>query len=383
MSTIPLSLYIHMPWCIKKCPYCDFNSHKKPSQLPEEDYIHSLINDLSFTIEQFSLKNRELTSIFIGGGTPSLFSAKAYETVLNVVANTFVLPSDIEITLEANPSASEASLFKTYRSLGINRLSIGIQSFQNTYLSTLGRVHSADEAMLALQCAKAADFQRINLDLMYGLPNQTVDDAMFDLEKAFSFDTTHVSWYQLTLEPNTLFYKTKPVLPSEIILDTIEERGYGLFDDYGFERYEVSAYAKNKHYSKHNLNYWTFGDYIGIGAGSHGKITNLNPFQITRTHKHRIPDAYMKQPALDNLNLTVKEDAIPFEFMLNATRLHQPIPFDYWLSRTPFSIATLARYLDLPIKRGLIVKQDNCFQVTALGRRFTNDLQALFLKSDD
>ena len=287
----PLSLYIHVPWCIRKCPYCDFNSHAATPVLPEDEYIDALLADLTQDLDW--VQNRPIQSIFIGGGTPSLLSVRAYEKLFRGLKQHLDFAADIEITLEANPGTFEAEKFSGYFALGINRLSIGIQSFNSTFLHKLGRVHDGEQALRAVQIAKDAGFTSFNLDLMHGLPGQTVDDALADLKQALAFAPPHLSWYQLTIEPNTEFYKRPPVLPIDDALWDIQEAGLELLAQHGYEHYEISAHAKAGFAAKHNINYWQFGDYLGIGAGAHGKITFPESGEIIRSQKTRMPSDYL------------------------------------------------------------------------------------------
>ncbi|GGI86467.1 radical SAM family heme chaperone HemW [Legionella impletisoli] len=374
---IPLALYIHIPWCIRKCPYCDFNSHKSPNGLPEQNYIQALIHDLKADIEMVS--GRTIQSIFIGGGTPSLFSAKAYAQLFEALQTLLDFENDIEITLEANPGTVEQQRFRDYRALGINRLSLGIQSFHTDHLNVLGRIHDAEQAKKAINSARLAGFENINLDLMHSLPNQSVEEGLKDLKTALHFEPEHLSWYQLTIEPNTVFYKKNPTLPSEDTCLSLEEAGLELLNKSGYTRYEISAFCKPDKPSQHNLNYWLFGDYLGIGAGAHGKLTTPD-FTVWRTRKHRQPNDYLafeKSFCPEKKRVTL--DDLIFEFMLNTSRLQQPIPFDLFTQRTGLSSEQLVPKLKQAESKGFIQIQKKAWQVTSLGRRFTNDLQALFL----
>ena len=277
----PLSLYIHLPWCLKKCPYCDFNSHEVPaSGFEEKRYINTLISHLKFELNQ--IDGRKIVSIFFGGGTPSLFLPESIDQILNLIHTQLNFDLDVEITLEANPGAVEAARFREYRAIGVNRLSLGIQSFNNQSLTLLGRIHDANEAKKAIELSKDAGFENFNLDLMYGLPNQEVDDTLADLEQAVDYLPAHISWYQLTIEPNTIFGSKPPQLPSDNVIWSMQEEGQAFLKKNDFEQYEISAYAKNNYTSAPNINYWQFGDYLGIGAGSHGKITSITNSQIER-----------------------------------------------------------------------------------------------------
>ncbi|QMT59266.1 radical SAM family heme chaperone HemW [Legionella sp. PC997] len=373
---IPLSLYIHIPWCIRKCPYCDFNSHKSPESLPEQNYVQALIADLKTDLEHFEAG--EICSIFIGGGTPSLFSAQAYDTLFTELRRLLSFAEDIEITLEANPGTVEQQRFTEYRHIGINRLSLGIQSFNPEHLNTLGRIHDAQQAHRAIESARNAGFNNLNLDIMHGLPKQSVAQGIEDLKTAIAHQPEHLSWYQLTIEPNTVFYKEKPPLPSEDDAWHLEEEGFALLKESGFERYEISAFAQSTRQARHNLNYWLFGDYLGIGAGAHGKITTSEG--ILRTRKHRQPKEYLdsNKPFLASRDIVTPQDLL-FEFMLNTTRLEQPIPLELFTQTTGRPLSALLPKLKIAEQKKLITLTDAHWQVTAFGRRYTNDLQALFL----
>ncbi|KTD40941.1 radical SAM family heme chaperone HemW [Legionella parisiensis] len=373
---IPLSLYIHIPWCIRKCPYCDFNSHKSPEILPEQNYVQALIADLKNDLQY--VDSREICSIFIGGGTPSLFSAQAYDTLFTELRHLLSFVQDIEITMEANPGTVEQQRFTEYRQIGINRLSLGIQSFNSEHLHTLGRIHDAQQAHRAIDSARNAGFNNLNLDIMHSLPKQSVAQGLEDLRTAIAHQPEHLSWYQLTIEPNTVFYKQKPPLPSEDEVWPLEEEGFALLKESGFERYEISAFAKPARQAQHNLNYWLFGDYLGIGAGAHGKITTPNG--ILRTRKHRQPKEYLssEKPFLASIE-TVEAQDLLFEFMLNATRLEQAIPLELFSQTTGLPLHDLLPKLKTAEHKKLIALTDTSWQVTAFGRRYTNDLQALYL----
>jgi len=373
---LPLSLYIHIPWCIRKCPYCDFNSHKSPDSLPEKDYVNALLADLATDLN--SVPPREIHSIFIGGGTPSLFSAAAYEFLLSQLKTMLLFSPTIEITMEANPGSVEQQRFTEYRQLGINRLSLGIQSFNAQHLKKLGRIHDEQQAHQAIEAARKAGFDNLNLDIMHGLPDQTIEQGINDLETALTYQPEHLSWYQLTIEPNTAFYKENPPLPSEDDAYFLEKQGLDLLKKAGFIRYEISAFAHDNKQAQHNLNYWLFGDYLGIGAGAHGKLTTENTVQ--RTRKHRLPKEYQnpEKPFLAQIETVTGEELI-FEFMLNTTRLEQAIPFSLFSQRTGLSSTALMPKLKNAEAKKLICLTDTHWQITPLGRRYTNDLQALFL----
>lgn len=373
---LPLSLYIHIPWCIRKCPYCDFNSHKSPDSLPEQDYVQALIKDLATDIEAFP--PREVQSIFIGGGTPSLFSAEAYQSLFSELKKMLPFSPNIEITMEANPGSVEQERFTAYRQLGINRLSLGIQSFNPVHLKKLGRIHDEQQAHKAIESARKAGFTNLNLDLMHGLPQQTIAEGLLDLKTALSYQPEHLSWYQLTIEPNTVFYKENPPLPSEDDAYVLEEQGLALLRDSGYLRYEISAFSQPNKQAQHNLNYWLFGDYLGIGAGAHGKLTLDS--KVQRTRKHRLPKEYQnpEKPYLAQME-TIEGKELLFEFMLNTTRLEQAIPLDLFPQRTGLPLEELLSALKKAQTKQLIQLTDTHWQVSSLGRRYTNDLQALFL----
>lgn len=372
----PASLYIHIPWCIKKCPYCDFNSHKSPDLLPEKSYIQALLSDLKMDLKQFA--SRTVSSVFIGGGTPSLISPEGYDTLFSGLKKLLPFSDGIEITLEANPGTVEQGRFSEYKQLGINRLSLGIQSFNPTQLKILGRIHDDQQAHQAIESAHKAGFNRLNLDIMHGLPSQSVAQGLKDLNIALSYSPEHISWYQLTIEPNTVFYKKNLPLPSEKTAFELEEQGLIALKKAGYFRYEISAFAKPGGQAKHNLNYWLFGDYFGIGAGAHGKHATAHA--IYRTQKHRQPKDYLNEekPYLTHIK-PLLEDELIFEFMLNTTRLEQPIPFNLFTTTTQLSENLLLPKLVLAQNKQLIHLTETHWQITPLGRRFTNDLQALFL----
>ena len=376
-SLIPLSLYIHLPWCIKKCPYCDFNSYALQETIPEEAYVRTLDRDLK---ESLALaQNRPIQSIFFGGGTPSLFSPKSIENILkNVFA---VIPSEpaIEITLEANPGTLEYHDFQDYQKAGINRISLGAQSFDNAHLKALGRIHTADDIKRAIDRINQASFKTYNLDIMYGLPGQSVTNALTDLEIALSFNPPHLSWYHLTIEPNTIFHHKPPILPLEENLIAMETAGYRLLEDHRLFRYEISAFAKPNNSCQHNLNYWQFGDYLGIGAGAHGKITDLSTHTITRYWKTRYPKSYLKEEGSllgGSQIIPIKE--LPLEFMLNALRLSAGTTQEQFETRTQLSIKTIEPQLKRAVEQGLLVCDEQKIIPTLRGQQFLNDLLLIF-----
>ncbi len=329
----PLSLYVHIPWCLQKCPYCDFNSHEFDGQLPEAEYVDALLEDLAGDLDY--VQQRPLQSIFFGGGTPSLFSAEAFERILSACKKHIDFDSDIEITLEANPGTFEQSRFAEYRAAGINRLSIGIQSFQAAMLVKLGRVHDEKEALSAAEIARAAGFENFNLDLMFGLPGQNLELAMADLKQALDLQPAHISWYQLTLEPNTVFYKHPPKLPKHDLIDRIQDAGIAQLDAAAYRRYEISAFSRVGKQARHNLNYWHFGDYLGIGAGAHGKITLPRQSRILRTRKIRQPKAYLAKDGVFNAETSeIAESDLTLEYMMNVLRLVQGADLEGFESRT-------------------------------------------------
>jgi putative oxygen-independent coproporphyrinogen III oxidase len=374
----PLSLYIHVPWCVRKCPYCDFNSHQKQGELPEAEYIAALLQDLQQ--DSAYIQGRALHSIFIGGGTPSLFSAASYEKLLAAIQKVVPFGDEIEITLEANPGTFEQEKFSAYRSAGINRLSIGIQSYNDTHLKRLGRIHGGAEVQRAAEIAHKAGFANFNLDLMFGLPAQTTAEACADLSTAIACAPSHLSWYQLTIEPNTEFFSRPPALPHDDAIAEIQESGITLMNDHGYARYEVSAYSKPGRQARHNLNYWEFGDYLGIGAGAHGKATLASNGAIVRTRKTRMPAHYL-DPAREFIaqtNIVAKEE-LPLEFMLNALRLPGGVPARYFVERAGLPFAALQPAIARLQQRGLLADDPSRLQPTPLGLQHLNDLLLEFM----
>ena len=384
----PLALYIHFPWCEKKCPYCDFNSHqikdvsslnsKLAGGFDEQRYIKALIADLETELP--NIWGRQVHSIFIGGGTPSLLSAAGMDQLLGAVRARIHLEPDAEITMEANPGSVEAEKFAGFAKAGINRVSLGIQSFQDQKLKALGRIHNGAEAKRAVEIA-LSNFKSVNVDLMYGLPNQSLDAARSDVETALSFQTPHLSLYNLTLEPNTYFANFPPKLPSEDEIDAIFEQNLELLTQAGYQRYEVSAYAKKGQECKHNLNYWRFGDYIGIGAGAHGKISY--PAKITRQVRERHPETYMQaietkgNALIESREILAKD--LPFEFMLNTLRLTDGVDTNTFSERTGLPLSVISKGLDAASKKGLLDESPSKLRPTTLGLRYLNNLQEMFL----
>ncbi len=384
MRLPPLSLYIHIPWCVRKCPYCDFNSHQAGDSLPEAEYVAALGADL--TAEAELAQGRAIQTVFFGGGTPSLFSAESIGRILEMVDRHVGLSADAEITLEANPGTFEQARFSAYRRAGVNRLSIGVQSFQAEQLQKLGRIHGREEALAAVAMARRAGFDNINLDLMHGLPEQTTAAACADLQQAIDLAPEHLSWYQLTIEPNTHFYSAPPLLPVEDTLADIQQAGEALLAQAGFGQYEVSAYCQPGKPARHNLNYWTYGDYLGIGAGAHGKVTLPERNEITRRWKTRLPAHYLEraaQPAGANHPMLAGQEvlepaALPLDYLLNALRLNEGVPSQDFQAFTGLPLSVLdTPWLELE-RKGLVPPRDERLRTTDLGRRFLNDVLAAF-----
>ena len=415
-AAVPLSLYIHMPWCVRKCPYCDFNSHAVPDgQLSlelEQEYLRALVEDFKTQVD--FAQGRQIHSVFIGGGTPSLISAPGYQWLFDQLKAVIPFAEGCEITLEANPGTVEHDPFAGYLQAGINRLSIGVQSFNTEHLKRLGRIHSNEDAISAIGLAREAGFQRINVDLMHGLPEQTLDQALHDLKLAVEQGATHISWYQLTIEPNTVFYRNQPILPDEDSLADIEQAGQTLLEHLGYDNYEVSAWAgASDKPCRHNVNYWQFGDYLAIGAGAHGKVTIDDRYGnqtltadkvsdevlkkvstetgIYRFSKSRMPKDYITFD-IDTMNNIKKEgapkmvgwqaiasDELVSEFMLNALRLHEGVTWSLFEARTGLSYDNIALEVNQLIKQGLLVDDNEHLQPTALGRRYLNQILRVFL----
>lgn len=424
---IPLSLYIHFPWCIRKCPYCDFNSHKLPTQNPEllAQYTNKLLLDLEYETNLAPIKT--LSSIYFGGGTPSLLPVNAIKTIIDKIKQHFIFANNIEITLEANPGTINLVLLQELKNIGVNRISLGIQSFADKKLQALGRIHDSRQAQDAINMIKIAGFTNFNLDLMFGLPEQTIDEAIADLHTALSFNPPHLSWYQLTLEPNTLFALKPPKLPINEQLWDMQQHGQDLLKQHNLLQYEVSAYSKINHECKHNINYWQYGDYLGIGVGAHGKIT-LDNHVIKRYSKISNPRQYMNclhnailmpllcesrafyemqqsreiKPSMDCCANSARNDdiytskqiyscrgikneeiinnkKIPFEFMLNALRLYQPITHTLFQERTGVTIASIATELKLAQDLELIELYEDKIITTEHGKNFLNNLLEIFL----
>ncbi len=378
MNLPPLSLYVHVPWCVQKCPYCDFNSHGQKGDIPEAEYVQHLIDDLKADLHL--VQGRKIHSIFIGGGTPSLLTGAAYTRLLNEVDSLIGLADNCEITLEANPGTVETGRFKDYVKAGINRISIGVQSMQNDKLKALGRIHGADEASYAAQQASEAGLNSFNLDLMHGLPGQSLDDALSDLKQIIALNPPHISWYQLTIEPNTQFASKPPTLPQDETLWDIQEQGQALLAQAGYQQYEISGYAKPGFQCQHNLNYWRFGDYLGIGCGAHGKVTDAKTGVITRTEKVKHPRGYMDiiKPYLYK-SWQVEQDDLAFEFFMNRFRLTEPCPIEDYRALTNQPLQSQQAALNKAINTGLLIEKDGHWQVSLKGHRFLNDLLELFV----
>ena len=378
MNLPPLSLYVHVPWCVQKCPYCDFNSHGQKGDIPEAEYVQHLIDDLKADLHL--VQGRKIHSIFIGGGTPSLLTGAAYTLLLNEIDSLIGLSDNCEITLEANPGTVETGRFKDYVKAGINRISIGVQSMQNDKLKALGRIHGADEACYAAQQATEAGLNSFNLDLMHGLPGQSLDDALSDLKQIIALSPPHISWYQLTIEPNTQFASKPPTLPQDETLWDIQEQGQALLAQAGYQQYEISGYAKPGFQCQHNLNYWRFGDYLGIGCGAHGKVTDAKTGVITRTEKVKHPRGYMDiiKPYLYK-SWQVEQDDLAFEFFMNRFRLTEPCPIEDYSALTNQPLQSQQAALNKAINTGLLIEKDGHWQVSLKGHRFLNDLLELFV----
>jgi oxygen-independent coproporphyrinogen-3 oxidase len=375
----PLSLYLHLPWCIRKCPYCDFNSYEARGALPDIEYVDALLRDLGAELPL--AEGRPIETIFLGGGTPSLFSGPAIARLLDGLRGAAELAGNAEITLEANPGAVDAASFAAFREAGVNRLSIGIQSFRNEQLRALGRVHDDAQAEAAVATARAVGFTDVNLDLMYGLPGDTVAGAVADLERAVALEPSHLSWYQLTLEPNTAFERRPPALPDDGVVAAIEERGRALLAAHGYERYEISAYARRGWRCRHNLNYWQFGDYLGVGAGAHGKVTSLATAEIVRRAKTRNPRTYLQRAgtaeATSEERVATRAQAA-LEFLMNALRVLEGTPIETFEARAGQPAAAIGSARAAAIARGWLSAEPHRLRATAAGLEKLNRLLELF-----
>ncbi|GIU29048.1 radical SAM family heme chaperone HemW [Shewanella sp. MBTL60-007] len=373
----PLSLYIHIPWCVQKCPYCDFNSHGQHGDLPQTEYVDALINDLKQDLAY--VQGRRLHTIFIGGGTPSLFDAKQIGRLLTEVDKLIPFSNNIEVTMEANPGTLEHDDFEAYCKAGVTRLSIGVQSFSTDKLNLLGRIHNEDEAKIAAKKAKDSGYQSFNLDLMHGLPSQSFDEALADIETAAELAPPHLSWYQLTIEPNTLYHSKPPQLPDDENLWQIYEQGQKRLAELGYQQYEISAYAKEGYQCRHNLNYWQFGDYLGIGCGAHGKITMLSDNKIVRTVKIKHPKGYLAADNYSYETSEVAEEDRPLEYLMNRLRLMSPIPKLEFEQRTGLPRDTISDGIKQACAKGLMTESDEHWQLTSKGHMFVNELLSQFL----
>ncbi|HIF9542007.1 TPA: radical SAM family heme chaperone HemW [Photobacterium damselae] len=381
----PLSLYVHIPWCVQKCPYCDFNSHALKAEIPELDYIDALLDDLSTDLLAYHLEHgeRKLHSIFIGGGTPSLISPEEIARLLQGIEARIPFSDNIEITMEANPGTVEAGRFQAYQQAGVNRISIGIQSFQDEKLKRLGRIHGAQEAITAAKLAAEAGLNSFNIDLMHGLPDQSINDALADLAQAIGLNPPHLSWYQLTIEPNTLFYSQPPTLPDDDDLWDIFEQGHKMLTDADYVQYEISGYSKPGKQCQHNLNYWRFGDYLGIGCGSHGKIS-FDDGRIVRTVKVKHPRGYLNpEKAYLDQETVVANDERPFEFFMNRFRLLEACPKQDFVARTGLPLTHIQGAIDWALAQNYLTESDTHWQITEHGKLFLNDLLAAFVEDDE
>ena len=372
MPETPLSLYVHFPWCIQKCPYCDFNSHTVKGSIPEQNYLDELLADLDR--DQPLISDRAISSIFFGGGTPSLISGAGMEYFLTELNQKITILPDAEITLEANPGTVDSDHFAQYRKVGINRLSIGVQSFRDQQLKQLGRIHSADEAITAFNIARDAGFENINLDLMFGLPGDTAEGSLFDLKQAVKLKPEHISWYQLTMEPNTLFYQQKPILPADDLIWEFQEAGQSLLKEAGYHQYEISAYAREGFQCQHNLNYWKFGDYLGIGAGAHSKIRG------ERFSKPRHPKQYLSESDRYIERRSLNKQDLILEFMMNALRLNDGFSIEDFESRTGLAYSELDQFMEIALEKNLILISENQIKPSEKGHLFLNDLVEIFFR---
>jgi oxygen-independent coproporphyrinogen-3 oxidase len=377
----PLSLYVHLPWCVRKCPYCDFNSHSAGDAAPFDRYIDALVADIR--AESPRSAARSVHSIFLGGGTPSLFRPEKIETILTACSEALSLADDCEITMEANPGTVEHGSLAAYRRGGVTRLSIGAQSFDPEMLAALGRIHGPQEIVATFREAERAGFDSINVDLMFALPGQTVDRAVADVERLTSLSPSHASYYQLTLEPNTVFYQRPPAnIPDDDLAWAIQERGHRALADAGYEQYEISAFAREGHRCRHNLNYWQFGDYLAVGAGAHGKLTN-HAGKVSRYQKPANPMQFMEQAGKDGVgtgDAVVGEADLAFEFMLNVLRLSEGFTAELFSARTGLDVAVIAPQIDAAVVDGLLKKAGaGAWRPTADGFRFLNELQGRLL----
>ncbi|EWH11994.1 oxygen-independent coproporphyrinogen III oxidase [Catenovulum agarivorans DS-2] len=380
MQLPPLSLYIHIPWCIQKCPYCDFNSHTLKTKIDEQSYIKALLNDLDSQLKY--VQNRSLSSIFFGGGTPSIMSAEAIAQILQGVQSKIQLAKDCEITLEANPGTLDNQKFIGFKQAGVNRFSIGVQSFQADKLQQLGRIHNPAQAIEAAKLASRIGLKSFNLDLMHGLPNQSVENALYDLEQAIACDPQHISWYQLTIEPNTLFASKPPTLPDDDVLWDIQQQGQALLAQHGYTQYEISAYAKDGYQSKHNLNYWRFGDYLAIGCGAHAKISLPEHNKILRFEKIKHPSGYISAIDYTYKQRFVDRDERIFEYFMNRFRLFEACPKKEFADYTGLELTELSNIFARAKQLHLIDESQHHWTVSAKGHRYLNELLELFIDDE-
>ena len=379
-ATPPLSLYVHIPWCVRKCPYCDFNSHEVGNDIPENSYIKALVADLEQDLP--AVWGRTVESLFIGGGTPSLFSAHGIEQLLSEIRARIPLKPDAEITLEANPGTVDQARFSGFREAGINRLSMGVQSFQDDLLAAIGRIHDGNEALMAIESARRAGFENINLDLMFGLPAQTTAQALLDLRTAIELQPTHLSWYELTIEPNTLFYRHPPVRPDDELLWEMQTAGRVLLNDAGYHRYEISAYAQEGRQCRHNLNYWQFGDYLGIGAGAHAKISNAATQTINRLSKEKHPRTYLETAHSQGRISTTAElsaDDATLEFAMNSLRLDSGFTRAAFMDATSLPCTSMEKQVQTAIENEWLTENNGVIKATAKGQRYLNEVLQLWM----
>lgn len=383
INDIPLGLYVHIPWCVQKCPYCDFNSHNLKGEIPSKEYVAHLLDDLSADLKSISYRGniREVSSIFIGGGTPSLLPVEDMRTLIAGIKRRLPVAANAEITMEANPGTVEADKFKGFYQAGVNRISVGVQSFSEKHLDLLGRIHDSQQAFRAVELAGTIGLSSYNLDLMHGLPQQDLNLALHDLKTAIRLQPPHLSWYQLTIEPNTSFASRPPTLPDDDVLWDIQEQGHALLSQAGYHQYEISGYSKPEHQCQHNLNYWRYGDYLGIGCGAHGKITNLHTGEINRSVKIKHPKGYMdlSKPYLNQMTTVDKAD-LTFEFFMNRFRLVEACPKDDFERLTYSTLGQQdTQTISKAIQQGLITETPTTWQVTELGRRYLNSLLDSFV----
>lgn len=376
----PLSLYVHLPWCISKCPYCDFNSHVSPTALPEAAYVQVLLGEMAAFAPL--VKERPVISIFFGGGTPSLFSAASIAQILEGAAKHFSLAMNVEITLEANPGTVDQARFAGFKAAGINRLSLGVQSLDDQKLKALGRIHDQQHAIQAIKIARDVGFENLNIDIMYGLMQQSADEALKDVEAALAFAPTHFSWYQLTIEPNTVFYRQQPTLPTDDTLWEMQTAGQALLQSKGYAQYEVSAYSLPNQQCLHNLNYWEFGDYLGLGAGAHSKLTDVHTGKVIRYAQVKQPQSYLiaaKHPENLSWGTKLTEQDLIFEFMLNALRLSDGVPVKLFTEHTGITFSHIEPILKQAQQQDLLLTDTNTICPTEKGKRYLNNLISLFL----